>query len=208
MNELWRQIGELSKAKKIALLALLIVLVLALDYSFLYSPQASRISDLNEQIANLQRDLDKKKRIAANRPKLLQQRAEAEARYKEATARLPAQKEIPELLRNISTRAREAGLEIILFRPLGENYQDFYAEIPIVLAARGDFHSVTAFFDELGRMDRIVNVHNVELKATKTKEERQTLEVQTQALTFRFLDQAERERIAAEKAAKEKAAKK
>ena len=208
MNQLWQQIIELSKPKKIGLLITLIVLVLALYYTFLYAPQAASISDLTEQITNLRADQQKKKRIAANQGKLRQERSQLEGQLKEAIAKLPAQKEIPDLLRNISTKARESGLEIILFRPRGENYQDFYAEIPIDIVARGDFHSITAFFDEVGRMDRIVNVTNIELKTTKTKAQRETIEVFTQAMTFRFLDQAERERIAAEKAAKEKAAKK
>jgi type IV pilus assembly protein PilO len=208
MNQLWQQIIELSKPKKIGLLITLIVLVLALYYTFLYAPQAASISDLTEQITNLRADEQKKKRIAANQGKLRQERSQLEGQLKEAIAKLPAQKEIPDLLRNISTKARESGLDIILFRPRGENYQDFYAEIPIDIVARGDFHSITAFFDEVGRMDRIVNVTNIELKTTKTKAQRETIEVFTQAMTFRFLDQAERERIAAEKAAKEKAAKK
>lgn len=208
MNQLWEQILALSKPKKIGLLITLIVLVLALYYTFLYAPQAASISDLTEQISNLRADQQKKKRIAANQGKLRQERSRLEAQLKEAIATLPAQREIPDLLRNISTKARESGLEIILFRPRGENYQEFYAEIPIDIAARGDFHSITAFFDEVGRMDRIVNITNIELKATKTKAQRETIEVFTQAMTFRFLDQAERERIAAEKAAKEKAAKK
>ena len=208
MNQLWEQILELSKPKKIGLLITLILLVLALYYTFLYAPQAASISDLTEQISNLRADQQKKKRIAANQGKLRQERSRLDAQLKEAIATLPAQKEIPDLLRNISTKARESGLEIILFRPRGENYQEFYAEIPIDIAARGDFHSITAFFDEVGRMDRIVNITNIELKATKTKAQRETIEVFTQAVTFRFLDQAERERIAAEKAAKEKAAKK
>jgi type IV pilus assembly protein PilO len=123
---------------------------------------------------------------------------------KEAVAQLPAQKEIPDLLRNISTKARESGLEVMLFRPRGENYEEFYAEIPVDIAVRGDFHSIVTFFDEVGRMDRVVNISNIELKTAKTKERQETIEVFTQATTFRFLDPAERARIAAEKAAKEK----
>lgn len=208
MKELWEQIVSLSKAKKVGLLSALIVMILALDYSFLYAPQSAQISDLTEQIANLRRDQEKKKRIAANRPKLRREQAELDGMLKEAMAQLPAQKEIPDLLRNVSTKAREAGLEIILFRPRGENYQEFYAEVPVDIAVRGNFHDIVSFFDEVGRMDRIVNISNIELKAAKTKELQRSIDVFSQATTFRFLDQAERERIAAEKAAKEKAAKK
>jgi type IV pilus assembly protein PilO len=208
MNELWEQIVALSKAKKLGLLAALIVLILALDYSFLYAPQAAQISDLTEQIANLGREREKRKRIAANRPRLKQELAQLDGMLNVAVAQLPLRKEIPDLLRNISTKAREAGLEVLLFRPRGENYQEFYAEVPVEIVLRGDFHGIVSFFDEVGRLDRIVNINNIELKATKTKNQERAIDVFSQATTFRFLDQAERERIAAEKAAKEKAAKK
>jgi type IV pilus assembly protein PilO len=208
MNELWEQIVALSKAKKLGLLAALVVLILALDYSFLYAPQAAQISDLTEQIANLGREREKRKRIAANRPRLKQELAQLDGMLNVAVAQLPLRKEIPDLLRNISTKAREAGLEVLVFRPRGENYQEFYAEVPVEIALRGDFHGIVSFFDEVGRLDRIVNINNIELKATKTKNQERAIDVFSQATTFRFLDQAERERIAAEKAAKEKAAKK
>jgi type IV pilus assembly protein PilO len=207
MNELWEQILALSKPKKIGLLAAIIVLILALDYSFFYAPQSARINDLTEQIASMRGEREKKKRIASDRPKLLRESAQLDGMLKEAVAQLPAQKEIPDLLRNISTKARESGLEVMLFRPRGENYQEFYAEIPVDIIVRGDFHSIVTFFDEVGRMDRVVNISNIELKTAKIKERQETIEVVTQATTFRFLDPAERARIAAEKAAKEKAKK-
>lgn len=208
MKELWEQIVSLSKAKKVGLLSALIVMILALNYSFLYAPQSAQISDLTEQIASLRRDQEKKKRIAANRLQLRREQADLDGMLKEAMAQLPTQKEIPDLLRNVSTKAREAGLEIILFRPRGENYHEFYAEVPVDIAVRGNFHDIVFFFDEVGRMDRIVNISNIELKAAKTKELQQSIDVFSQATTFRFLDQAERERIVAEKAARERAARK
>ena len=49
---------------------------------------------------------------------------------------------------------------------------------------------------------------NIELKSPRVKDEQVTLDASSVATTFRFLDEAERAKIAAERAAKEKAAKK
>ena len=121
---------------------------------------------------------------------------------------LPVRKEILDLFASISNKVKESGLDILIFRPRAENIQEFYAEIPVDIVVRGGFHNVATFFDEVGRLNRLVNIANIELRNPKAKEDQVIMEVSTVATTFRFLDDAERAKIAAERAAKEKAAKK
>jgi Tfp pilus assembly protein PilO len=64
------------------------------------------------------------------------------------------------------------------------------------------------FFDEVGRLTRLVNLNNIEMKNPKPAGEQMSLDTSTLMTAFRFLDDAERAKVAAEKAAKEKAAKK
>jgi type IV pilus assembly protein PilO len=196
------RIFSLPKKQKIGILAGLIVAVLAFYYTSFYSPQSYRIADLSEQIENSRSERDKKKKMAANRTQLREELRRLDGMLKEAIAQLPSLKEIPELLSSVSTKAREAGLDIILFRPRPENVQEFYAEVPVDVVVRGDFHDTVTFFDEVGRLSRMINMTNIELKTLKGKEEQGALEVITLATTFRFLDEKERAKIAAERAAK------
>ncbi len=136
--------------------------------------------------------------------KLKKQLDELNIMLKKAVAQLPDRKEIPELLSSISGRAREAGLEILIFRPQAENLRDFYAEIPVDIVVRGGFHNVVTFFDEVGRLNRLVNIRNIEIRNPEVKGTKMSVQTSTQAITFRFLDEAERARIAAAKAAKKK----
>lgn len=207
MTALIDQILALSKPRKIGLLLVLIVLLAALDYSFLYSPLATRRADLSGQLEQLRTERERKKKLAADRPKLRDELNRLQGMLKEAVAQLPARKEIPDLLKTIAGKAREAGLEVVLFRPRGENYRDFYAEVPVEIMVRGDFHDMLAFFDEVGRLSRVVNLSNIELRQSKAKNGAGPMEAVAVATAFRFLEQAERESIAAEKAAKEKAKK-
>jgi type IV pilus assembly protein PilO len=200
VNNLINQILELPKHQKIGILVGLILAILALDFFYLYSPNADRISKLTEEIEGARNERDKKKKLAANLPKLQQENREKDAMLKQAVAQLPDQKEVPSLLSSISTKARESGLEILVFRPRAENFQDFYAEIPVDVVVRGGFHNVAMFFDEVGRLDRLVNLSNINLKNPKVNEERVILEVSTMATTFRFLNEGERKKVADEKA--------
>jgi type IV pilus assembly protein PilO len=92
-----------------------------------------------------------------------------------------------------------------LFRPRAENLQEFYAEIPVDIVVKGGFSNAVTFFDEVGKLNRLVNIDNIELKNPKISGDRVVLDISTLATTYRFLDEAERKKVAEDKA---KAAKK
>jgi len=202
MNRLLDRIFTLPKQQRTMILGVVIVVLLALSYVFVYSARAARIADLSEQVRNATVERDKKKALAANLPKLKQQLQQLDGMLKEALAQLPNQKEIPDLLSSISTKARESGLEILVFRPRAETPKDFYAEIPVDIIVKGGFHNVVAFFDEVGRLTRLVNMNNIEFKNPKANGDQMVMEASTSATTFRFLDEAERAKLAAAKGAK------
>jgi type IV pilus assembly protein PilO len=208
MNEFLNRILELPRQQKLGILAGVIILLLFFDYFFLYTRFSFQISDLKQSVELARTERDRKKALVANLPQLKQQIVLLNGMLNEAIAQLPDQKEIPDLLANISSKARESGLDILLFRPRAENPQDFYAEIPVDVVVRGEFHNVVGFFDEVGRLNRLVNINNIEMKNPKANQEQVTIDTATLVTTFRFLDEAERAKIATEKAAKEKAAKK
>jgi type IV pilus assembly protein PilO len=200
MDNLISRILELPRHQQIGLLVGLILMILVVDFLYLYSPNSYRISSLTEEIETARNERDKKKKLAANLPKLQQEIRNLDGMLKQAVAQLPDQKEVPSLLSSISNKARESGLEIIVFRPRPENFQDFYAEIPVDVVVRGGFHSVATFFDEVGRLDRLVNLGNINLKHHRVSEDNVTIQASTMATTFRFLNEEERKRVADEKA--------
>jgi type IV pilus assembly protein PilO len=142
---------------------------------------------------------------AANMPRLQAELREMEIKLKEAMAQLPDRKEIPDLLSTLSNKAREAGLEILLFRPRAENFQEFYAEIPVDIVVKGGFFNAVSFFDDVSKLNRIVNIDNIDFKNPRVAGDQVTMDISNLATTYRFLDEAERKKVADAKA---KAAKK
>ncbi len=201
MQELLNRILDLPQKQKLAALGGLILAILALDYFLVYAPRSEEISKLTQENENGRNERDKKKKEVANIPKLKQQMTQLDGRLKEAVAQLPDRKEIPDLLSTISSKVKEAGLDIMVFRPRAENLQEFYAEIPVDIVVRGGFHNVVTFFDEVGKMGRLVNISNIELRNPKASGDQVIMEGSSLATTFRFLDDAERARVAAQKAA-------
>ncbi len=205
MNAFLDSILQRPNNQKIAILVALIVLLMAGYYTLWYGPRSEEISRLADDVEAARNDVKIKQQRAANLPKLQAELRELDARLKEAVGQLPNKKEIADLLRSISAKAQASGLEVLLFRPRSENYKEFYAEIPVDINVKGNFYNVVTFFDEVGRLSRLVNIDNITFRNPKVSGNQIELETSSLATTYRFLDEAERKKIAEEKA---KAAKK
>ncbi|HEY1373327.1 MAG TPA: type 4a pilus biogenesis protein PilO [Candidatus Binatia bacterium] len=207
MKDLFERLFSLPRQQKLGILAGVILLLVVFDYMFVYDRLSVQIAELQRSVDTARSDRDKKQALVADLPKLRLMKVEYEGRLKEAVAQLPDQKEIPDLLTNISNKARESGLDILLFRPKPENPQDFYSEIPVDVTVRGGFHNLVAFFDQVGRLNRLVNINNIDMKNMKPSNDDAIVDTTALVTTFRFLSEAERAKVAADKAAKEKAKK-
>jgi type IV pilus assembly protein PilO len=205
LNELLDNLLERPGKQKLAILAVIVVLLGALYYSFLYAPRAEELAKLGDSIEIAQNEKKIKTQKSANLTRLRKDLQDLDVELKRAVAQLPEKREIPELLSNISSKARQAGLEVLLFRPRPEAFQEFYAEVPVDITVKGNFHNTVSFFDEVGRMNRLININNIGFKNPAVNGDNILLETTSVATAFRFLDEAERKKVAEEKAKAAKA---
>lgn len=181
--------------------ALVIVAVYVLVF---YLPLSQEIGDKQQTLSALKQEQAKLQLLLSDRAKKQAAMVEAEGRFNQVRAQLPEEKEIPELLRQVSNLGSESGLEVILFRQKPEAFQDLYAEVPVDMAVRGGYHQVALFFDKVWHLDRIVNVSDIVLKNPQFTDGQVQVEANFAATTYRFLTEEERARIAKEKAEAEK----
>jgi type IV pilus assembly protein PilO len=200
LNELLDNLLGRPGIQKIGILAVAIILLAALYYSFLYSPNADKLANLTDSVEIAVNEKKVKTQKAADLARLRKDIEYLDAELKRAVAQLPDKKEIGELLRGIATKARQAGLDVVMFRPRPEAFQDFYAEIPVDITLKGSFHNTVSFFDEVGRMGRLVNIDNIGFRNPAVDGDRVVLETTSVATAFRFLDEAERKKVAEDKA--------
>jgi len=205
MNELIERLLELPPRQRVMLLVGAIGLVFLAYAYFLYWPRSERITAMETKLGTLQQERDRKAKLAANLNEARQQVTDLRAALKEAVAQLPDTKEIPDLLSGISGVGRESGLEIVQFRQKQEQFQDFYAEVPVDMLVRGSYFEVEAFFSRVSQLQRIVNIRNISIKSpVLVPEDPVRLETACSATTFRFLDEEERERIKRQREAAKK----
>src|SRR6266849_5290372 len=197
MNELLVRLLELPPRQRVMFLVGSVALLFFFYAYFLYWPRGATIADKQQQRDDLRKDRDQKAAMCANLEQGRKDVAQLDGDLKTAAAQLPTTKEIPDLLSNISSLGRESGLEIMQFKQRPEQFEDFYAQVPVDIVVRGAYHQVAAFFDKVGHMARIVNVTNVGIKSpTKRDSDSAMLHTCCAAVTFRFFDEAERQRLA------------
>ena len=146
------------RSQKLILGAMVLVIVGALGYFFLIpGARAERDSLLAENEVRRAEVLKAKADEANLRPF----RALAEAvrkRLDTAKERLPSEREIPQVYRQVSDLATQSGLGVSLFQPKPAEERDVLSEVPIAVTAECTYHQLGAFLERVGKMPRIVSL--------------------------------------------------
>ena len=155
-------LANAPRPQKIAAGIVGLVIVAALGY-FMVSPKSAERDVLRQRNEALQAEVAKARVEEAG---LRTFRAQADAlrrRLELAKGRLPSEREIPGLYRQISDLALQAGLAVALFAPKPAEDKDTVTEIPIAVSAEGTYHQLGGFFSRIGRIPRIVNLGDFRL---------------------------------------------
>jgi len=193
MNEKLENIMELPILARMGIFAGSIVVLAGGYWMWFYSPLSEEVANLETEIAKLQVEISTRRGLVARLPQAEKRVEELDAHLNKALQELPDQREIPQLLARVSDRAKGAGLNIRLFRPLPEQNKEFYAEVPVEIRVKGTYHQVATFFDEVGHLERIVNLGNYVLSNPQPGKKNETvLNTKVIATAFRFLEKSER----------------
>lgn len=178
---------KLPLSKKIGILAAINVVIIGALYWFLIGPKYEEIGSLEVSLAELTVKLDESRRIAADIPKFQLEKEELERKLQEAVAKLPNEKEIPDLIDSISDAGKKSGLKISLFKPGKEVPRGFYADVPVTMSVEGRFESLYDFSVKVANLPRIVNIGGMTINSTGHKNRIPGLKADFVATTFRFI---------------------
>ncbi len=183
-------LGNIPKKQLYLLAGVAVGGVLTLYVWLLAWPMWEQRGALQADLQRLETDLNQKKAIAANRPKLEADIKALQSQLEAVLVRLPEEKDIPRLLTQVNTLGQQNGLEFLLFRPGTPSKKGFYAEVPIDMRVEGQYHSLGAFFDRVSKLERIVNISDIKvspLSAQQQKPDRSVV-ADMKATTFTFLE--------------------
>lgn len=168
-------------------IALVFVTVLGLGYWFDVKDQRATLQQAEAKEQELRTTFETKARKAANLEAYEQQLAEMKESFGAMLRQLPNKTEVAELLVDISQTGLAAGLEFELFKPQTEVPKEFYAELPISIRVKGDYHEFGSFISGVAALPRIVTVHDINIEPDKDGK----LTMDILAKTYRYMDEEE-----------------
>ena len=182
---------KLPTLQKTGILVLIAGLILVVYWQLAYKPLLKTITAKESKLAELTRDMKNKQRIAEDYEKFKEETARIQEDLQRYVAKLPDKKEIPNLLKSISNMSQEAGLEVLLFKPQGEQAAEYYSRVPVELKFTGSYHKVGMFFYYVGTLSRIVNIENFSIQNAKRKNKDEfLLSTSCVATTYRYKESA------------------
>ncbi len=192
---------KLPTPKKVLILVVILCAIVGLYLYFFFMPQRDQLNGAQRELSKSEAELSTIKAVARELEKFKEQVAKLNEDVKNALTQLPNEKDIPEILKTISSLGKESNLEFTLFRPKSEQPQEFLVVVPIELVAVGNYHNVGTFFDKVGKLPRIINVVDFnmtkakDIKDMKGKDEAQImLKTSCMINTYRFIEKKSEEK--------------
>jgi len=160
------------------LLTAVITLVLMWGYfvssvlPFGYQPRAKQTKELRAEYEKVSTELEKARRTVGNLPQLERESAELQKKWEQAEDLLPSDKEVAELLTQITRAGEQSGVEFELFRPRTPTPHEFFNENPVEVKVTAGFHQLGMFLSRIANLPRLVNVAELNLVGNKPKDKK------------------------------------
>jgi type IV pilus assembly protein PilO len=177
--------GSWPPAIKAVVGGLLMLLVLALGYTFYLSDLEDQLNLKREEESTLKEQFATKAHMAANLELYTQQMKEMETSFGVLLRQLPSDTEVPGLLEDITRTGLGSGLEFEEIKLLPEVTQQFYIELPIQITVTGAYHDLATFVSGVAGLPRIVTLHDFDI-APASPEGGPKLRMSILAKTYRY----------------------
>lgn len=201
----FKNAGNLPLPVKGVLLLILLVLLIATGYWFLWKPALEQLDQEKMKEVDLRQVFIDKKKQAISLDAYKQQMVDIEKTFGALLKQLPDKSQMDGLLTDINQAGLQRGLEFELFKPGQEARKDFYAELPISIRVVGSYHDLGAFATDISKLSRIVTLNDIVLNVTAAKDSKENrLGMDAVAKTYRYLDANE---VASKKSASKKGVK-
>src|SRR4030095_14580765 len=148
----------LPKSQKIAIGVVGLVALAGLSYFFVLQPAWDEREALWNRNEGLRARVVQPRADEATLRPFRVQAAALRKRLEAAQERLPLEREVPRLYRQVSDLALQPALGLALFQPKAPEEKAILTELPIAVISESGYHQLGVFFDRVGRLPRIVNL--------------------------------------------------
>jgi type IV pilus assembly protein PilO len=163
------------------------LLTAAAYWFFFYSDVSAKIAGAIQQKQALRDEFAQQQQAQSGYFADRDELAVREQRARELNKLLPPDSQEDAFLSSVQSASNAAGIDLKGYAPQEEIAQNFYAKVPMKLEMSGKFHQIAKFAFELGKVDRIINVENIELTDPKVVGDEVILHARCLATAFHAL---------------------
>jgi Tfp pilus assembly protein PilO len=149
--------------REIALVAVLVAM-LAGSYFFIFKSADAKRKALVAETQQEQQTLDTVRQATAGMDDLNRQIAEMQKQIAFFQSRLPAEREVDKILKEVWQMAGANNLSTQTVKTLSSQRNASYSEQPIEMSLAGNFDGFYSFLQQLERLDRITRITTMKLK--------------------------------------------
>ena len=160
-------LGRAPKLVKAGAIVGAAVLTAGAYWFIFYSDVAAKIEGAERQKKTLRDELVQEQQAEASYFADRDELALREQRARELNKLLPPDAQEDAFLSSVQQASNSAGIDLKAYAPQEEMSQNFYAKVPMRLEMTGKFHQIAKFAYDLGKVDRIINVEDIELTEPK-----------------------------------------
>jgi len=160
-------LDRLPLAGKVGFGLVMMALVGALFFVFLYEDLSNELSRAVQREGQLRDELRTAQLAKEAYQRDRDEKVRSEARAEQTKKMLPDDPETPAFLASLQQTATIAGVNLTSWTPVEEAPQEFFAKVPMKLTLSGRYHQVAKFFYGVGQLDRIINMEDIQIKATQ-----------------------------------------
>lgn len=168
--DIFDKASKLSLGAKAAVVAASFLVMGGAFYSLAYMPYSEELERSRSSLNTIQQDINKQNGMLKKHGAVAKTSQAIKDAYQYMQRYLPLENEMPQLVQMVSEIGSRAGLTdgVTLFAPkLPAVVQSNYAEIPFTMNLEGEFLTVLTFLYDFSRMNRIVNITNVDIGSPK-----------------------------------------
>jgi type IV pilus assembly protein PilO len=180
-------LARLSPPARVGLGVLTVTLFGLAYWVVFFTEISAKIDTANRQSTEFQTELAKQQQAQASYLVDRDELVMRQQRQRELNKVLPADTEAAAFLSSLQQVSNVTGIDLKAWKPEEEQTQAFFAKVPMRLELGGRFHQIAKFIYEVGKLDRIINVENIELSEPKVEGDEVQLKAKCLATTFHTL---------------------
>lgn len=166
----------------IIFLSLVCLIIIVLYFNFIFAPQMVRVGGVIMKMGKAKADLKAAESNVAKIPELEKNVGFYREKIDKYEKMLPSEKDIPELLEDLSGIAKSSNVKIIGITPVIAKEDkpkkgQIYKEVPIQISASSSYHELGIFLSKLENSDRFMKVADIEIKESTVSAARHDVEL-------------------------------